>query len=167
MNDQTLIWKALADPTRRQILDILRNKPKKAGELGKTFSISREAIAKHTRVLKKANLVLDKKKGRENWYYLNVIPLEEIYDRWMRPYEKIWSSSLMKLKKQIEQSDKTMNMNFIDIEQKIYIEATREKVFKALTTDVSNWWGRPFIINEKTSPPVLQAPKQCQLCCSG
>ncbi|MHA1989696.1 MAG: metalloregulator ArsR/SmtB family transcription factor [Candidatus Hodarchaeales archaeon] len=156
MNDQTLVWKALADPTRRQILDILRNKPKKAGELSETFPITREAIAKHMRILKKANLVLNKKKGRENWYYLNVIPLEEIYDRWMRPYEIIWSSSLIKLKKQIEQSENTMNMNFIDIEQKIYIEAAREKVFKSLTTNISNWWGRPFIINEQTTEIILE-----------
>jgi uncharacterized protein YndB with AHSA1/START domain len=74
----------------------------------------------------------------------------------MRPYETIWSSSLIKLKKQIERSENIMNMNFIDIEQKIFIEAKREKVFEALTTNVSNWWGRPFIINEQTTNIILE-----------
>ena len=105
---------------------------------------------------KDSNLVINKKKGRENWYFLNIIPLEEIYIRWMRPYEKIWSSSLINLKKRIEQGDKVMDITFMEIEQKIFIKATREKVFNSLITNVSHWWGRPYIINDKTTNIILE-----------
>lgn len=156
MDNPKSVWKALADPTRRKILDILREHPNKAGRIAEAFPISREGVTKHLKILKDANLVIDKKKGRENWYYLNVIPLEEMYERWMHPYEKIWSSSLLKLKKQLEQGDNDMDINFMEIELKVFINATREKVFNSLVTNVSHWWGRPFIINEQTTNIILE-----------
>lgn len=156
MENPNSFWKALADPIRRQILDILRKEPIKAGEIAQFFSISREGVAKHLKILKDANLVIDKKKGRENWYYLNVIPLEEFYNRWMRPYEKIWSSSLLNFKKQVEQGDNVMDISFMEIEQKVFIKAKREKVFTSLTANVSHWWGRPYIINDQTTNIILE-----------
>ena len=88
--DQSIVWKALSDPTRRAILDLLRIEGLTVGDLAKNFEMSRIAVMKHLKMLKRANLVLDEKKGREHWYKLNVIPLEEIYNRWIKPYEKIW-----------------------------------------------------------------------------
>jgi len=156
VNDQTIVWKALADPTRRTILDFLRANKFTTGELSKKFKISRIGVMKHLKILEKANLVFDEKKGREHWYKLNVIPLEEIYNRWMLPYEKIWASSLINLKNIIEKGEQAMEFNLMEIEQNIDINAEPEKVFNALTNNISNWWGRPYMINEKATIITLE-----------
>ena len=93
INDQKIVWKALADPTRRAILDLLRTKEYTVGEISINFGsqMSRIAVMKHLKILEKANLVFDENRGREHWYKLNVVPIEEIYNRWIRSYEKIWS----------------------------------------------------------------------------
>jgi DNA-binding transcriptional ArsR family regulator/uncharacterized protein YndB with AHSA1/START domain len=157
VNDQTAVWKALADPTRRQILDFLRISPLTVGEISKKFEISRIGVMKHLTTLKKANLVVDKKKGREHWYKLNVIPLEEIYNRWMRPYEKLWASSLISLKNNIEKGEKSMEMKLLEIKQNIEIRAKPTVVYTALVNNISDWWGRPYIINEQSNKLTLEA----------
>jgi len=99
---QDRIWKALADPARRQILDLLRDAPRKTGDICSHFSVSRFATMKHLNVLESAGLLLVRRAGRERWNHLNPAPLQEIYERWMTPYMALWSHHLLDLKKTVE-----------------------------------------------------------------
>lgn len=99
------VWKALAEPTRRKILDLLREGPRTTGDLCSAFRRSRFAVMKHLGVLERAKLVLVRPRGRERWNYLNVAPIHAIYDRWVRPYESIWASGFSNLKRLAEKED--------------------------------------------------------------
>src|SRR5690606_11084779 len=103
MNDLDEIFKALADPSRRKILDIVRDKPGiNVIELTAHFDFSRYATMKHLRVLEEAKLVLGRKEWKEKRLYLNAVPIQMIYDRWISRYTGRWASSLTNLKDLIE-----------------------------------------------------------------
>jgi DNA-binding transcriptional ArsR family regulator len=102
------VYKAVADKTRRQILDLLRTGgAQRAGDIATHFpEISRPAVSKHLRVLREVNLVLEQEKGRELWYRLNPTPLQEVND-WLSSYQTLWNDRLQDLKQIIEsQKDK-------------------------------------------------------------
>jgi len=82
--DTAPLWRALADPTRRRILDLLRQRPLITGEIAAQFPISRIAVMRHLEVLGEAGLVTSRKRGRERWHYLNTIPLAsaDVRDAW-------------------------------------------------------------------------------------
>ena len=96
-------FEAIADPTRRSILDSLAAKgPTRAGDLAKRFpSISRPAVSKHLRVLRGAQLVRQEARGREIWYQLDPGPLTEI-NEWLSFYEDFWKTRLRQLKEAAE-----------------------------------------------------------------
>ena len=79
------LWRALADPTRRRILDLLRERPLITGEIAAQFPISRIAVMRHLEVLSEAGLVTSRKRGRERWHYLNAVPLQRLQRRWAEP----------------------------------------------------------------------------------
>ena len=81
------LWRALADPTRRRILDLLRAGPAMTGEIAAAFPISRIAVMRHLEVLADAELITSRKRGRERWHYLNSVPLERLHRRWSGPLE--------------------------------------------------------------------------------
>ena len=102
-DSQDAVWKALADPTRRKILDLLKDGPRTTGQLAEAFpELSRFAVMKHIGVLADAQLVLSRRRGRFRFNYLNPVPIRSIYERWMGPFAELWSSSLLRLKDQIE-----------------------------------------------------------------
>ena len=101
--DPALVWKALADPTRRHILDLLRERPRSTGELSDAFSVTRFAVMKHLGVLEQAGLIVVRRRGRERWNHLNPVPIQQIAERWIRPYEAGFASSLVALKRHAEQ----------------------------------------------------------------
>jgi len=104
--ENDITWKALSDPTRREILDLLREKPRNTGHLSDHFvGLSRFAVMKHLNVLFEANLIFIKREGRKRWNYLNVTPIRQIYERWVKPYEEVWAGNLLNLKKHVEQHD--------------------------------------------------------------
>jgi DNA-binding transcriptional ArsR family regulator len=74
--DTALLWRALADPTRRRILDLLRQRPLITGEIAAQFPISRIAVMRHLEVLSEAGLAVSRKRGRQRWHYLNTVPLQ-------------------------------------------------------------------------------------------
>lgn len=81
---QDAIWKALADPTRRAMLDVLREGPRTTGALCRRFRrLSRCGVMKHLGILEAAGLIVIKRHGRFRWNYLNPIPIRQIYERWM------------------------------------------------------------------------------------
>ena len=82
-----LVWKALADPTRRAILDLLRDQPRTTGDLAESFpALTRFGVMKHLGVLEQAALVVVRRRGRERWNYLNPLPIKQIHDRWIGSY---------------------------------------------------------------------------------
>jgi DNA-binding transcriptional ArsR family regulator len=99
------IWKALADPSRRRILDLLRDGPRTTWDLCASFEFSRFAVMKHLRVLEHARLILVRRRGRERWNYLNPIPIQSIYERWLTPYAALWAGELLDLKRTVERRE--------------------------------------------------------------
>jgi DNA-binding transcriptional ArsR family regulator len=100
------VFKALADPTRRELLDRLRaGNGQTLGDLCERLSMSRQAVSKHLAILEEANLVAIVRKGREKLHYLNPAPIGEIYDRWIGKYERTRISALADLKRALEDKD--------------------------------------------------------------
>lgn len=98
---------AIADPNRRQMLDLLRTQgPLRAGEIVAYFpQISQPAVSKHLRVLRQAQLVRSAKHGREQWYHLDPVPLQPV-SQWLEEYETLWNQRLERLKNVAEQGIK-------------------------------------------------------------
>ena len=96
-------FRAIADPTRRQILGLLRDGPQTVGELARNFRTSRPAISKHLRLLRSAGLVTTRKQGAAHICRLNAQPLRNV-SRWLRDYEALWAESLRGLKAYIERT---------------------------------------------------------------
>jgi DNA-binding transcriptional ArsR family regulator len=99
---QTDVFRAIADPTRRALLDRLRAGPARAGALAADFRFSRPAISKHLRVLRRARLVAYKRVGRERLYTVDPIPLQSVAG-WLEGYRSFWRSSLAALKRNLEE----------------------------------------------------------------
>jgi len=92
---------ALADSTRRAILDLLRNGSQPAGQIARSFPVSRPAISKHLRLLRRANLVRGERSGRHRFYRVNPQPLKAV-DQWLEKYRVYWSGKLTSLKAFVE-----------------------------------------------------------------
>lgn len=92
---------ALADPTRRALLDLLRAGSQPAGQIAQAFPVSRPAISKHLRSLRRANLVREHRRGRHRYYELNPQPLKAV-DLWLDSYRVFWSNKLSTLKTFVE-----------------------------------------------------------------
>lgn len=92
---------ALADPTRRAVLDLLRQGSLPAGRIARAFPVSRPAISKHLRVLRRARLVHERREGRRRMYKLNPGPLLAV-DNWLSHYRVFWEANLASLKKFVE-----------------------------------------------------------------
>lgn len=125
------VFKALSDESRRRILDILKNKPGiSVGELTDFFEFSRFAVMKHLKVLSEANLLKIEKKGKFRNIYLNAIPIQMIYDRWISQYSKHWASSLTRLKYEIEGESRRME----ELKQvyTLYIKTSANKLWDTL-----------------------------------
>ncbi|MCP3098529.1 helix-turn-helix domain-containing protein [Myxococcus sp. K15C18031901] len=99
-----LIFKALADSRRREILDLLRDAPRTTGALCEHFaaSLDRCTVMQHIGVLQKAELVIAVREGRTRWNYLNAAPIQEIRDRWLSPYSVEAVGVLTRLKRDLE-----------------------------------------------------------------
>jgi DNA-binding transcriptional ArsR family regulator len=96
----------LADPTRRAVLDLLRARGRQpAGAIAASFTVSRPAISKHLRLLRKARLVQEHREGRHRVYQLNPAPLREV-DGWLEAYRGFWSNKLDQLKLFVETEER-------------------------------------------------------------
>jgi DNA-binding transcriptional ArsR family regulator len=94
-------FSALADPTRRALLELLRRGSQPAGRIAQAFPISRPAISKHLRLLRRAHLVEQRREGRHRFYQLNPEPLKTV-DSWLEQYRSFWEASLANLKAFVE-----------------------------------------------------------------
>jgi DNA-binding transcriptional ArsR family regulator len=94
-------FSALADPTRRAVLDLLRTGTRPAGDIARAFTVSRPAISKHLSILRRAHLVEERREGRHRLYQLNPEPLRAV-DSWLDQYRQFWAASLNNLKAFVE-----------------------------------------------------------------
>ena len=97
------VWKALSDPTRRAILDFLRDRSRRTTEIVESFPhLSRFGVMKHIDVLRQAHLVSTREAGRQRVNSLNVVPIRQIYERWVGPFQELWSGELLGIKEMAE-----------------------------------------------------------------
>jgi DNA-binding transcriptional ArsR family regulator len=101
--DLDAVWKALSDPTRRKILDFLREGPRGTTEIVEQFpDLSRFGVMKHIEVLRSAALINTRQEGRRRVNSINAVPIRQIYVRWVSRYEELWAKQLIDLKASLE-----------------------------------------------------------------
>src|SRR5438045_2089493 len=139
------VWRALSDPTRRGLLDLLRDGPRTTGDLAAAYpGVTRYAVMKHLGVLTDAGLVLVRRHGRERWNHLNAVPLRQAYERWMAPLAERAAVTSLRLKDFAERQHEGAGMNgTLDVANEVRIAAPREKVFDALLK-MGEWWPHRF-----------------------
>jgi uncharacterized protein YndB with AHSA1/START domain len=121
-----LVFRALADPTRRSLLDeLFRQDGQTLSQLEGRFEMSRFGVSKHLKLLEEAGLVVVKRRGREKLHFLNAVPIRLVHDRWVSKYAEPWAAGLSDLKTSLEQ---TMEKVF-----EIYIRTTPERLWTAIT----------------------------------
>jgi DNA-binding transcriptional ArsR family regulator len=99
------VFKALADPTRRELLDRLYTRNGQTlTALERKLPMSRFGVMKHLKVLEEANLVVTRKRGREKLHFLNPVPIRLVYERWVSKYAEPWAASLTGLKRELEEA---------------------------------------------------------------
>jgi DNA-binding transcriptional ArsR family regulator len=109
-NDLDPVWKALSDPTRRAILDLLRTGSKTTTEIVEAFpKMTRHAVMKHIDVLRDVQLINTREDGRRRVNSLNVVPIRQIYERWVGPFAELWSSTLLRVKDDVEAAQDNKN----------------------------------------------------------
>ncbi|MEO8678122.1 MAG: metalloregulator ArsR/SmtB family transcription factor [Vicinamibacterales bacterium] len=97
------VWRALASPIRRHMLDLLHERPRTTGDLAAQFpGLSRFAVMQHLRVLEAGRLTIYRRQGRERINSMNPVPIQQIFDRWVKRYHQPWLETLVALKHQLE-----------------------------------------------------------------
>ena len=120
------VFRALADPTRRALLDeLFRQDAQPLGALAARFDMTRVAVAKHLRLLEAAGLIVTRRQGREKLHYLNPVPIRLIHDRWVSKYTEGWAAGLADLKHDLEAP--------VEKVFEIYIRTTPERLWHAIT----------------------------------
>jgi uncharacterized protein YndB with AHSA1/START domain/DNA-binding transcriptional ArsR family regulator len=135
------IFKALADPSRRILLDLLHaSDGRTLNDLCVPLDMSRFGVMKHLNVLEEAGLITTRKVGREKLHYLNAVPIRRIYDRWVSKYAEPWAIGLSNLQYELER-DTTMDNKPLQV-NRIAIKANPEQVWQALTdpAKTSKFW---------------------------
>src|SRR3954452_1222500 len=123
------VFSALADPTRRELLDALyREDGQTLGALVQRFSVTRFGVMKHLKLLEAAGLVVTRRRGREKLHHLNPVPIRLVHDRWVSKYAEPWTAGLSELKRDLEKEERTMEKVF-----EIYIKTTPERLWEAIT----------------------------------
>src|SRR5471032_2360525 len=120
------VFRAMADPTRRQLLDeLFREDGQTLSALEARFDITRFGVMKHLKLLEEAGLVVTKRRGREKLHFLNPVPIRLVHDRWVSKYAEPWTAALSDLKQRLE----------TDMEKvfEIYIRTTPERLWEAIT----------------------------------
>jgi DNA-binding transcriptional ArsR family regulator len=105
------VWRALANPYRRRLLDLLRQKPCTTGELAEALGENRFLVMQHLNQLREADLVVVEVDGRRRINHLNPVPIQRIYERWVGKYQGDWAAALVGLKRTVETKAASRNVN--------------------------------------------------------
>jgi uncharacterized protein YndB with AHSA1/START domain/DNA-binding transcriptional ArsR family regulator len=155
------VFRALADPTRRSLLDeLFRDDGQSLSQLAERFSMTRFGVMKHLKLLEEAGLVVTRRRGREKLHLLNPVPIRLVHDRWVSKYAEPWTAALSDLKTRLE--------NPMEKVFEIYIKTTPERLWQAITdpeirskyqfgSQVSSDWtpGGRFEMGHPSSPTLL------------
>ena len=139
------IWRALASPWRRRLLDQLRNAPATTGALAAGIpELSRFAVMQHLGVLVQAGLVVPERRGRDRFNHLNPVPLREWYERWVQPLADTGAAELLALKRTVEKgttdmSDQTEPIRTVRMAYDLRIQATAQRTFEVMTQQMFDW----------------------------
>jgi DNA-binding transcriptional ArsR family regulator len=150
------LWRALANPVRRHLLDLLRTAPQTTGDLAAAFpELSRFAVMQHLEVLTAAGIVLVRRQGRHRYNHLNPVPLRHWYERWVQPLADRSAADLLALGRAVADHDPDQNgviampiatdqVRTVRIECELRFRATQQRVFDVLTQEVSRWFPHSY-----------------------
>jgi uncharacterized protein YndB with AHSA1/START domain/DNA-binding transcriptional ArsR family regulator len=153
VDDSDLVFKAMADPTRRALLDELRQRNGQTlGELCEPLAMARQSATQHLGVLEAANLVTTVRRGREKLHYLNPVPLWDIQERWIEKFEPPRLRALSAMKQRAEEDTMDTRPSYVYV---TYIEASPERVWEALTDPelTAQYWGHSNISDWQVGSP--------------
>ena len=106
MDEMDQVFRALAAPTRRKLLDeLFRRDGQTLSELERKLPMSRYGVMKHLAVLEEANLVVPRRRGREKLHFLNPVPIRLVYERWVNKYTEPWAATLTGIKRELEEDE--------------------------------------------------------------
>ncbi len=145
------IWRALANPSRRRLLDALRSGPRTTGDLAAALpELSRFAVMQHLNVLVDAGLVLVRRRGRHRFNHLNPVPLRRAYERWVNRFADVAAAEALALGRHMEEQPMPVatdeQVRVVRIETEIRFRAAPERVFRALTDgdEVRQWYPHTY-----------------------
>ena len=158
------VWRALANPTRRELLDMLRSEPRTTGDLAEAMpALSRFAVMQHLDVLTGAGLVVARRRGRHRFNHLNAVPLREWYERWVVPLADSTARDVLAVKRHIEQGEgagevavATDQFRTVRIETELRFRAPAQRVYEALTTRI-DWF--PATYGEERVRGIVLEPR--------
>jgi DNA-binding transcriptional ArsR family regulator len=144
------LWRALASPWRRRLLDLLRDGPATTGALAAQIpELSRFAVMQHLGVLADAGVVLVERRGRDRFNYLNPVPLREWYERWVQPLADIDAAALLALKRTVETGGDKMpvameSVRTVRLAYELRIRASAQRTFEVMTRQVLDWFPHTY-----------------------
>ncbi|MEM7119532.1 MAG: metalloregulator ArsR/SmtB family transcription factor [Chloroflexota bacterium] len=151
MSDDISIWAALAEPKRRQIINLLEEKPRTTSELSEFFDVSRFAVMKHLKVLEQAQLIEVRREGRKRWNILNADLAQLLRTKLVDGNTPSWLTEILGFLP--TQKATTLQTNTdpapLCIEQCLSLEATPDQVFSALMVDIAAWWPQRSLANSQ------------------
>ncbi|HEX3489042.1 MAG TPA: helix-turn-helix domain-containing protein [Streptosporangiaceae bacterium] len=144
------LWRALASPWRRRLLDLLRDGPATTGALaGQIPQLSRFAVMQHLGVLADAGVVLVERRGRDRFNYLNPVPLREWYERWVQPLADADAAALLRLKRTVETGGDAMptiteSVRTVRLAYELRVGASARRIFEVMTGRSLEWFPHTY-----------------------
>ena len=144
------LWRALASPWRRRLLDLLRDGPATTGALARQIpELSRFAVMQHLGVLADAGVVLIERRGRDRFNYLNAVPLREWYERWVQPLADIDAAALLAFKRAVETGEDAMpvateSVRTVRLAYELRVRASAQRTFEVMTQQVMDWFPHTY-----------------------
>lgn len=139
------VWRALANPDRRRVLDLLAAGPATTGELVAAFPrLSRYAVMQHLGVLEEASLITVRRQGRHRFNHLNPVPLREVYERWVGVVADASAREALALRRHVEGGNAMSEIRVVRVENELRFAASPERVFAALTQETTHWFPHTY-----------------------
>jgi DNA-binding transcriptional ArsR family regulator len=144
------LWRALASPWRRRVLDLLREGPATTSALAAQLpELSRFAVMQHLGVLADAGVVIAERRGRDRYNYLNPVPLREWYERWVQPLADADSAGLLALRRTAEEEEPSMSsasepFRTVRLAYELRIQASAQRTFEVMTQQVLDWFPHTY-----------------------
>ena len=156
-----LVFRALAHPARRRILDLLRRRPRTTGALAGRFSMSRFGVMQHLGVLEEARLVVATRRGRERWNHLNPAPVADLYRRFVTRFAGRATDRLAALRETVEGGSPMTGavkspFRVAEVVSEVRMAAPPGRVWHALTEEIGRWWPAGFFSSPKAKRMVLE-----------